>query len=125
LPVEFSGLAEAALEIEEFGAEELEERRKKRGMKRTASRIAAMALTRMSLLERWDTGAATTRRGPPIVAFTCGSEETGMLARVGCVEVYDRDGGDTGESGTASGSICGSGWRDVLREDEGTETAAT
>jgi hypothetical protein len=58
-----------------------------------------------------------TRRELPMVAFTWGSEVTGMGAREGCGAALDRVGGATGERGTASGSICASGSRGVARED--------
>jgi hypothetical protein len=90
---------------EEAGAEELGER-SNRGTTRMARSTAAAALTRKSLLEREEVGSgAGTRRELPMVAFTWGSEETGMG------EAF----GETGERGTASGSICGSGSRCATR----------
>jgi len=86
--------------------------------------MAAAALTRKSLLERVETGGLLLiRRGPPMVAFTCGSEETGMRERGTCCAAFDPDdgdraGGETGESGTASGSISGSGSRCAVRDDD-------
>ena len=84
--------------------------------------IAAAALTRKSLLERVETGGLLMRRGPPMVAFTCGSEETGMRERGTCGAASepdgDLDGGETGESGTASGSISGNGSRCAVRGDD-------
>lgn len=47
-----------------------------------------------------------TRRVLPMVALTCGSDLTGMGARAMGAAF-----GETGESGTESGSICGSGAR--------------
>jgi len=62
------------------------------------------------------------RRGPPMVAFTCGSEVTGMRERGTCGAGFDADGdldgGETGESGTASGSISGNDSRCAVRGDE-------
>jgi hypothetical protein len=92
--------------------------------------MAAAALTRKSLLERLETGGLLMRRGPPMVAFTCGSEETGMRARGTCgAAAFDPDGcldgGETGESGTASGSISGNGSRGAVRgDDDAVETEA-
>ena len=85
--------------------------------------IAAAALTRKSLLERVETGGLLMRRGPPMVAFTCGSEETGMRERGICCGAASGpdgglDGGETGESGTASGSISGNDSRCAVRGDE-------
>lgn len=45
-----------------------------------------------------------TRRELPMVALTCGSDLTGMGAREAMGAAF----GETGESGTESGSICGS-----------------
>ena len=78
-----------------------------------ARMTAAAAPTRKSLLERGDGLGEMTRRELPMVAFTWGSEVTGMGAREGCGAALDRVGGATGESGTASGSICASGSRGV------------
>ena len=113
---EFSVAGEVALELAEFGAGDLDERRIRRGTKMMARRTAAAALTRKSLLERGCGLGEMTRRALPMVALTCGSELTGIGAREGCgVAVRARLGeeafGETGESGTASGSISGSGWR--------------
>lgn len=76
-------------------------------------------LTRKSLLARIvEGGGLLTRRGPPMLAFTCGSEDTGIRERWAGGVTFDipeerpvgeRDGGDTGDSGTARGSISGSG----------------
>ena len=112
---EFSVAGEVALELVEFGAVDLDERRIRRGTKTMARRTAAAALTRKSLLERGCGLGEMTRRALPMVALTCGSELTGIGAREGC-GVALREGmgeafGETGESGTASGSISGSGWR--------------
>ena len=84
-----------ALELAELGADGLGERSNNRGTRIIARRTAAAALTRKSLLERGVGLGLMTRRGLPIVAFTCGSEVTGIGAR---------DFGETGDSGTASGS---------------------
>jgi hypothetical protein len=112
---EFSVAGEVALELVEFGALDLDERRIRRGTKMMARRAAAAALTRKSLLERGCGLGEMTRRALPMVALTCGSELTGIGAREGCgVAVREGMGeafGETGESGTASGSISGSGWR--------------
>ena len=112
---EFSVAGEVALELVEFGAVDLDERRIRRGTKTMARRTAAAALTRKSLLERGCGLGEMTRRALPMVALTCGSELTGIGAREGCgVAVREGMGeafGETGESGTASGSISGSGWR--------------
>lgn len=107
---EFSVAGEVALELAD-----LDERRIRRGTKMMARRTAAAALTRKSLLERGCGLGEMTRRALPMVALTCGSELTGIGAREGC-GVAAREGlgdafGETGESGTASGSISGSGWR--------------
>ena len=72
---------------------------------------AAAEPTKKSLLERGAGLGEITRRELPMVAFTCGSEVTGMGAREGC----GADFGETGESGTDSGSICGSGPCDEAR----------
>lgn len=84
--------------------------------------MAAATLTRKSLLERVETGRLLMRRGPPMVAFTCGSEDTGMRERDTCGAAFDpdgdRDGGETGESGTASESISGNGSRRAVRGDD-------
>jgi len=104
---EFSGLEEATLELADFAVEGFVERKKYRGMKRIARRIAAAAPTSTSVFELEDLGGVETRRGPAMVAFTWGSEETGMRVRAGGVAAF----GEIGESGTASGSICGSGCR--------------
>ena len=56
-----------------------------------------------------------------MVAFTCGSEETGMRERGACGAVFDWDGergGERGESGTASGSISGSDSRCAARGED-------
>jgi hypothetical protein len=111
---EFSLAGEEALELLEFGAEDLDERRIRRGTKTIARTAAAAALTRKSLLERGCGLGEMTRRALPMVALTCGSEVTG-IAREGCATLRDAL-GETGESGTASGSISGSGWRCVARE---------
>jgi hypothetical protein len=111
---EFLGTGEVALELVEFGAEDLDERRIRRGTKMMARRAAAVALTRKSLLERGCGLGEMTRRGLPMVALTCGSDVTGIGAREGCGvgarEALGEAFGETGESGTASGSISGSGW---------------
>lgn len=112
---EVSVAGEVALELAEFGAVDLDERRIRRGTKMMARRTAAAALTRKSLLERGCGLGEMTRRALPMVALTCGSELTGIGAREGSgVAVREALGealGETGESGTASGSISGSGWR--------------
>jgi hypothetical protein len=59
-----------------------------------------------SLLERGCGFGEMTRRALPMVALICGSDLTGMGPRATGVAF-----GDTGESGTESGSICGSGAR--------------
>ena len=109
------GAGEVALELAEFGAVDLGERRIKRGTKMMARRTAAAALTRNSLLERGCGLGEMARRALPMVALTCGSELTGIGAREGCGvaarEALGEAFGETGESGTASGSISGSGWR--------------
>jgi len=112
---ELSVAGEVALELVEFGAVDLDERRMRRGTKMIARRTAAAALTRKSLLERGCGLGEMTRRALPMVALTCGSELTGIGAREGCgvaaPEALGEALGETGESGTASGSISGSGWR--------------
>jgi len=112
---ELSVSGEVALELVEFGAVDLDERRMRRGTKMIARRTAAAALTRKSLLERGCGLGEMTRRALPMVALTCGSELTGIGAREGCgvtaPEALGEALGETGESGTASGSISGSGWR--------------
>jgi len=111
-------LAEGA----EFGAADCEERRIRRGTKRMARILAAAALTRKSRLERGGGLGEMTRRGLPMLALTCGSEETGMGARDGSGAGL----GETGESGTARGSICGRVTRRVARGDaEGRSDAAS
>jgi hypothetical protein len=112
---EFSVAGEEALELVEFGAEDLDERRIRRGTKIIARTAAAVALTRKSLLERGCGLGEITRRALPMVALTCGSEVTGIGAREGCATLRDAL-GETGESGTESGSISGCGWRCVARE---------
>jgi hypothetical protein len=97
-----------------LGVEDLAERRIRRGTKMIARRTAAVALTRKSLLERGCGLGEITRRGLPMVAFTCGSEVTGIGARGSCVALRGAL-GETGESGTASGSISGSGGCCVAR----------
>lgn len=104
---EFSGTGEVALASAEMGAEDLDERRIRRGTKMIARMTAAAALTRKSLLERGCGLGEMTRRGLPMVALTCGSDVTGIAAREALGEAL----GEIGESGTASGSISGSGWR--------------
>lgn len=104
---EFSGATEELLEPAELGADRLVERRKNRGTNRIARSTAAAAPTSISVFEPEDLGGDGTLRGPAMVAFTCGSEETGIRVRAGFIVVF----GETGESGTASGSICGNGWR--------------
>jgi len=112
---EFSVAGEVRLELVEFGAVDLDERRIRRGTKMMARRTAAAALTRKSLLERGCGLGEMTRRALPMVALTCGSELTGIGAREGCGaaarEALGEALGETGESGRASGSISGSGWR--------------
>ena len=109
------GAGEVALALAELGAEDLDERRIRRGTKMIARMTAAAVLTRKSLLERGRGLGEMTRRGLPMVALTCGSDVTGIGAREGCgVAVREALGealGEIGESGTASGSISGSGWR--------------
>jgi hypothetical protein len=112
---EFSAAGEEALELAELGADDLDERRIKRGTKMIARTMAAVALTRKSLFERGGGFGEMTRRALPMVALTCGSEVTGIGAREGCGRLREAL-GETGESGTASGSISGSGWRCVARE---------
>ena len=103
------------LTAQEDGAAEFDERSSMRGTKMMASRIAAAAATRKSVLERGRAGLGEMgRRGPAMVALTCGSVETGIGAREGVDFVLV--GGSTGESGTESGSICGSGARCAVRE---------
>jgi hypothetical protein len=60
-------------------------------------------------LERGAGFGEMTRRELPMVALTCGSDLTGMGARASFEAAF----GETGESGTESGSICGSGSREV------------
>ena len=88
-------------------------------MKRMARITAAAALTIKSLLERRGVGfGVMTRRGLPMVAFTCGSEATGMGAREGAlVGALGEALGEMGESGTESGSMWGSGSRAVRCAD--------
>jgi hypothetical protein len=89
-------------------------------MKRTARITAAAAAATKSLLERRGVGfGMMTRRGLPMVAFTCGSEVTGMGAREGCAfaGAFGATLGETGESGTESGSMCRSGSREVRGAD--------
>ena len=109
---EFSVAVEAALELAELGTDDLDERRIRRGTKMIAKTTAAVALTRKSLFERGGGFGEMTRRALPMVALTCGSEVTGIGAREGCGTLREAL-GETGESGTASGSISGSGWRCV------------
>jgi hypothetical protein len=121
LPPEFSG-EEFTAELVAFGADQLRERSTKRGMNRMARIRAAAALATKSLLERRGVGwGAMTRRGLPMVAFTCGSELTGMGAREGCAftGAFGEALGETGESGTESGSMFGSGWREPERGADG------
>src|SRR5207237_7184247 len=74
---------------------------------------AAVMLAIKSLLGRRGVGLGVmTRRELPMVAFTGGSEVTGMGAREGCEHAGEAP-GETGESGTESGSISGSGSREV------------
>jgi hypothetical protein len=108
---EFSVTAEVALELAELGKEDLDERRISRGTKIIARMTAAAALTRKSLFERGCGLGEITRRALPMVALTCGSEVTGIGAREGCGVTLRETLGETGESGTARGSISGSGWR--------------
>jgi len=108
---EFLGTGEVALELAELGAVDLDERRIRRGTKMMARRAAAVALTRKSLLERGCGLGEMTRRGLPMVALTCGSDVTGIGAREGCGVAAREAFGETGESGTASGSISGIDWR--------------
>ena len=112
---ELSVAGDVALELAEFGAVDFDERRIRRGTNMIARRTAAVALTRKSLLARGCGLGEMTRRGLPMVAFTCGSDVTGIGAREGC-GVAERGAlggalGETGERGTASGSISGSGGR--------------
>ena len=108
---EFAVTGEVALELAELGEEDLDERRIRRGTKIMARIIAAAALTRKSLFERGCGLGEITRRALPMVALTCGSEVTGIGAREGCGVTLREALGETGESGTARGSISGSGWR--------------
>jgi hypothetical protein len=105
-----AGVAEA-LELAELGAADLDERRIRRGTKMMARMTAAAALTRKSLFERGCGLGEITRRALPMVALTCGSEVTGIGAREGCGVTLREASGETGESGTARGSISGSAWR--------------
>lgn len=107
----FSAGVEEALELAELGAAGLDERRIRRGTKMMARMTAAAALTRKSLFERGCGLGEITRRALPMVALTCGSEVTGIGAREGCGVTLREALGETGESGTARGSISGSGWR--------------
>jgi len=80
----------------------------------------AAALAIKSLLERRGVGfGVMTRRGLPMVAFTWGSELTGIGAREGCalVGAFGEALGETRESGMDSGSMCGSGARGVRVAD--------
>jgi hypothetical protein len=95
----------------ELGAADLDERRIRRGTKMMARMTAAAVLTRKSLFERGCGLGEITRRALPMVALTCGSEVTGIGAREGCGVTLREALGETGESGTARGSISGSGWR--------------
>ena len=113
---EFSVAGEEALELAGLGTEDLDERRISRGTKMIARTMAAAILTRKSLLERGCGLGEMTRRALPMVAFTCGSEVTGIGTREGCGGTLRDALGETGESGTASGSISGSGWRCAGRE---------
>jgi len=112
---EFLGTGKVALELAELGAEDLDERRIRRGTNMIARMTAAAALTRKSLLERGRGLGEMARRGLPMVALICGSDVTGIGAREGCDgtvrEALGEALGEIGESGTASGSISGSGWR--------------
>jgi hypothetical protein len=81
--VGFSVAGEEALDLAESGRENREDRRIKRGRKTMASRTAAAALTRKSLLDRGDGLGEMTRRELPMVALTCGSDETGTDSRAG------------------------------------------
>jgi hypothetical protein len=111
----FLGTGKVALELAELGAEDLDERRIRRGTKMIARMTAAAVLTRKSLLGRGRGLGEMTRRGLPMVALTCGSDVTGIGAREGCDgrvrEALGEALGEIGESGTASGSISGSDWR--------------
>lgn len=107
------GVAEAEPEAVELGLEVFVERRKKRGRNKIANSTTAVAPTSTILFELEDLGGVGTRRGPAMVAFTWGSEETGIRVRGGGVVTF----GETGESGTANGSICGSGCRCELPEE--------
>jgi hypothetical protein len=102
---------EVALEPAELGKEDLDERRISRGTKIIARMTAAAALTRKSLFERGCGLGEITRRALPMVALTCGSEVTGIGTREGCGATLRGRLGETGESGSARGSISGSGWR--------------
>ena len=108
---EFSATGEAPLELAELGKEDLDERRISRGTKIIARMTAAAALTRKSLFERGCGLGEITRRALPMVALTCGSEVTGIGTREGCGVTLRETLGETGESGSARGSISGSGWR--------------
>jgi hypothetical protein len=112
----FSVAEEEALELVGLGTVDLDERRIRRGTKMIARTMAAAILTRKSLLERGSGLGEMTRRALPMVALTCGSEVTGIGTREGCGGTLRDALGETGESGTASGSISGSGWRSVARE---------
>ena len=108
---DFSVTGEVALELGELGKEGFDERRIRRGTKMMARMTAAVALTRKSLLERGCGLVEITRRALPMVALTCGSEVTGIGAREGCGVTLREVLGETGDSGTARGSISGSAWR--------------
>jgi hypothetical protein len=118
---EFAAFAEfedgdgLALELAGLGAEDLDERRIRRGTKMIARMTAAVVLSRKSLLEGGRGLGEMTRRGLPMVALICGSDVTGIGAREGCDgtvrEALGEAVGEIGESGTASGSISGSDWR--------------
>jgi hypothetical protein len=108
---EFSVTGEVALELAELGKDGFDERRIRRGTKMMARMTAAAALTRKSLLERGCGLGEITRRALPMVALTCGSEVTGIGTREGCSPTLREALGETGDSGTARGSISGSGWR--------------
>ena len=105
----FAGVEEA-LELAELGAADLDERRTRRGTKTMARMRAAAALTRKSLFERGCGLGEITRRPLPMLALTCGSEVTGIGAREGCGVTLREALGETGDSGTARGSISESGW---------------
>jgi hypothetical protein len=111
LPGEFCVTGEVALERAELGKEGFDERRIRRGTKMMARMTAAAALARKSLLERGCGLGEITRRALPMVALTCGSEATGIGAREGCGVTLREALGETGDSGTARGSISGSAWR--------------